>query len=79
MTRHAFDALSFVAGLFVLAAGLLLLSGGLGSVRLEWVGPVVAISLGAGILYAARSASPHASGTEPEPEPGPDSDVRAAD
>ena len=76
MTRHAFDALSFVAGLFVLGAGLLLLSGGLGSVRLEWVGPVVAIGLGAGILYAARSASPPASRDDPEPGPDP---VRAAD
>lgn len=54
MTRHPADLLSLVAGLAVLGLGLLLLSGGIGDIPMEWVGPVVAIGLGILILVAAR-------------------------
>ena len=54
MNRHTADLLSLVSGLFVLAFGLLLLSGGIDDVPMEWVGPMVAIGLGLLILIAAR-------------------------
>lgn len=54
MSRHPVDLLSFVSGLLLLGVGLLLLSGGLSHVPLEWVGPAVAIALGLVILAAAR-------------------------
>ena len=54
MTRHPADLLSLVAGLAVLGLGLLLLSGGVGDLPMEWVGPLVAIGLGAVIIFAAR-------------------------
>jgi hypothetical protein len=54
MQRHSADLLSLVSGLFVLAFGLLLLSGGVNDVPMEWVGPAVAIGLGLLILVAAR-------------------------
>jgi fatty acid desaturase len=57
MERHRFDALSLVFGLLFVAAGLLLLSGGPAlsqSLPMEWVGPLVAIGLGAILLLAAR-------------------------
>ena len=53
MTRHPADLLSLVAGLAVLGLGLLLMSGGIGDIPFEWVGPAVAIGLGALILVAA--------------------------
>ena len=56
MTRHPADLLSLVAGLVVLGLGLLLLSGGVGDLPMEWVGPFVAIGLGAMIFFAARPA-----------------------
>ena len=56
MTRHPADLLSLVAGLAVLGLGLVLLAGGVRDIRLEWVGPVVAIGAGALILVAARPA-----------------------
>jgi len=52
--RHPADLLSLVAGLAVLGLGLVLLTGGVGDIPLEWVGPAVAIGLGALILFAAR-------------------------
>ena len=55
MRRHPTDLISLVAGLAVLGLGLLLLAGGVGDIRLEWVGPIVAIGAGAVILVAARS------------------------
>jgi hypothetical protein len=64
MTRHPADLLSLVAGLVVLGLGLLLLSGDAGDVPMEWVGPAVAIGLGALILFAARPAR-EASDKEP--------------
>jgi hypothetical protein len=54
MSRHPADLLSLVAGLLVLALGLLLLSGGAGDIPMEWVGPAVAIGLGVVIVAAAR-------------------------
>jgi hypothetical protein len=56
VTRHPADLLSLVAGLVVLGLGLVLLSGGVGDLPMEWVGPLVAIGLGALILFAARPA-----------------------
>ena len=55
MTRHPADLLSLLAGLAVLALGLVLLSGGVGDLPMEWVGPAVAIGLGVLIVVAARS------------------------
>jgi hypothetical protein len=54
MARHPADLLSLVAGFAVLGFGLLLLSGGVGDIPMEWVGPTVAIGLGLTILLAAR-------------------------
>lgn len=55
MGRHPVDQLSLMAGLVVLGIGLVLLTGGLDGLRLEWAGPAVAIALGVMILVAARS------------------------
>lgn len=54
MARHPADLLSLVAGFAVLGLGLLLLSGGVGDIPMEWVGPAVAIGLGVVIVVAAR-------------------------
>ncbi len=54
MARHPIDLLSLVSGLLILALGLLLLSGGLGGLQLEWVGPLIAIGLGLLVAVAAR-------------------------
>ena len=61
MARHPVDLLSFGAGLLVLALGLLLLTGGLDGLRLEWAGPVVAIGLGVLIVLGARPRTEEAS------------------
>jgi len=67
VTRHPADLLSLVSGLVVLGLGLLLLSGGVGEIPFEWVGPAVAIGVGALILFGARPAR----GTsDQEPEGG---------
>ena len=54
MARHPVDLLSFSAGVLVLVLGLLLLTGGVSAVPMEWVGPAVAIALGVLIVLAAR-------------------------
>jgi len=54
MERHPADVFSLLAGLMTLGLGLLLLSGGLNGVPMEWVGPAVAIGIGLLILVAAR-------------------------
>lgn len=54
MDRHRADLLSLVSGLLILGLGLLLLSGGVGDVPMEWVGPAVAIGVGVLIFVAAR-------------------------
>ena len=56
MGRHRVDLLSLFSGLPVLAVGLLLLSGGLNGLPMEWAGPAVAIGLGVLIAVAARQA-----------------------
>ena len=56
MSRHPVDLLSFSAGALALALGLLLLTGGLGGLQLQWAAPVVAIGLGVLIVLAARPA-----------------------
>jgi hypothetical protein len=65
VTRHPADLLSLVSGFVVLGIGLLLLTGSLGDIPLEWVGPAVAIGLGALILFAAR---PGREASDPEPD-----------
>jgi len=59
MGRHPVDLLSLIAGLLFLGVGLLLLSGGLGDLALEWAGPAVAIGLGVLIIIAARPSAHH--------------------
>ena len=68
MARHPADLLSLVAGLALLGLGLLLLSGGVGDIRMEWVGPAVAIGLGAMILLAARPKRAPDEGNAPTEE-----------
>ena len=58
MTRHPVDLFSLVAGLLVLAMGLLFLSGGLHDIPMQWLGPAVAIGLGIVIAIAARPSAP---------------------
>jgi hypothetical protein len=67
VTRHPADLLSLVSGLSVLGLGLLLLSGGAGDIPFEWIGPAVAIGVGALILVAAR---PRREASEPESDAG---------
>ena len=54
MERHSADLFSLLSGLLVLGLGLLLLSGGVSEVPMEWVGPAVAIGIGLLIVVAAR-------------------------
>jgi hypothetical protein len=58
MSRHPADLLSLVSGMLVLAFGLVLLTGSIGEVPMQWVGPAVAIGLGLVVLVAARP-QPH--------------------
>lgn len=76
MRRHPVDLLSFVAGLLVLVVGLLLLSGNLDQVPLEWVGPFAAIGLGVVIAVAARSQR---GSDEDSQETAPDRPAEAAE
>jgi hypothetical protein len=74
MERHRLDALSLVFGLLFVAAGLLLLSGGpaLGhNLPMEWVGPLVAIGLGAVLLLAARPEREKPDDEEVDADPSP--------
>jgi hypothetical protein len=67
MQRHHLDAFSLVFGLLFVATGLLLLSGGpaLGhNLPMEWVGPLVAIGLGAILFLAARPERETPSGND---------------
>jgi hypothetical protein len=68
MTRHPADVLSLFCGLLFAAVGLVLLSGGGGALSLTWVGPLVAIALGALLVLAARSAHRASEGQSPEAE-----------
>ena len=76
MQRHHLDALSLTFGLLFVATGLLLLSGGpaLGhNLPMEWVGPLVAIGLGAILFLAARPERKKPS------DPGEDADSEPAE
>ena len=53
MERHPADLFSLLAGLLTLGLGLLLLSGGVGEVPMDWVGPAAAIGIGLLIAVAA--------------------------
>jgi hypothetical protein len=64
MERHPVDLLSLITGSLLLGLGLLLMSGGLSGLPMEWAGPAVAIGLGVVILVAARPPRPP---TEGEP------------
>ena len=55
MARHTADLLSLAFGLLFAATGLLLISGGLDTLSLQWVPPVAAIVLGGILILAARS------------------------
>ena len=57
MARHPADLLSLAFGLLAVAIGLVLLTGSVSRVPMEWAGPAVAIGLGLLILVAARPAS----------------------
>ncbi|MDP9251119.1 MAG: hypothetical protein M3O78_07100 [Chloroflexota bacterium] len=69
MERHPVDLLSLIAGALVLGLGLLLLSGGLSGLRMEWAGPAVAIGLGVVIIAAVRpERGPSADDSQPNDE-----------
>jgi divalent metal cation (Fe/Co/Zn/Cd) transporter len=70
VNRHPADMLSLVAGLIALAFGLVLLTGGIGDLPIEWVAPSVAIGIGLVILIAAR---PTREPEEDAPAPGDES------
>jgi hypothetical protein len=57
MERHPVDLISLVAGSVFLGIGLVLISGGVTSLPMQWVGPMVAIGLGVVILVAAWTGS----------------------
>lgn len=69
MTRHAFDALSFIFGVIILIAGVMLLNGRPSTDALEWVGPITAIGLGVVILVATIPRKSAARAEEAEDEP----------
>ena len=68
MERHPVDLLSFGTGLLVLGIGLLLLSGGVSGLPMEWAGPAVAIGLGVLIAVAARPTHPARPPSHDEPD-----------
>jgi hypothetical protein len=66
MSRHPADLVSLTFGLLFAAVGLVLLSGGGGALSLAWVGPLVAVALGALLILAARSTRTAADVQPPE-------------
>jgi hypothetical protein len=56
MARHPFDPLSLSAGLVFTVCGLLLLSGGLRGLPMQWAGPLTALVLAGIVVLAARSS-----------------------
>jgi hypothetical protein len=70
VTRHPADLLSLVAGLAVLGLGLLLLSGGVGDLPMEWAGPLVAIG-GATIARRSPAQASGSSMIDEQPVLGP--------
>jgi hypothetical protein len=65
MARHPLDPFSLATGLLFAVCGLLLLSGGLSGLPMQWAGPLTAIVL-AGIV--ALGARPRARPPEAEEE-----------
>ena len=68
MTYHRFDPLSFTFGSLFAIAGLLLLTGGVDGLQMQWVGPLLALGLGMIILFAVRPRRP----VVEEPDATPD-------
>ena len=58
MTRHPLDLLSLAFGLLFAIVGVLLLSGGIDALALEWLAPLVAIAIGGVLILAARPTRP---------------------
>jgi hypothetical protein len=54
MARHPLDTLSLAAGLLFTACGLLLLSGGLNGLPMQWAGPLTALVLAGIVALGAR-------------------------
>ena len=54
MHQHRFDALSLIFGAIFVVSGLLLLTGGVDGLPMQWVGTLVAVLLGVVIIFAAR-------------------------
>jgi hypothetical protein len=56
MERHPADLVSLASGIAFAAAGLVLVSGGVELLALEWVAPLAVIVIGALFIVAARSS-----------------------
>lgn len=56
MARHPADLLSLSFGLLFIAIALVIFSGGIDALSLEWVAPLAAIFLGAVLILVARSS-----------------------
>lgn len=77
MKRHAFDPVSFLAGVALAGVGIAILTESLTilEANAEWLLPVFAVALGAAVLLSTPRADKNASRTEPlEPEQEPDED-----
>ena len=55
MTRHALDLPSLVSGVLFVLIGLVLMVGDAAALSLEWLIPVIAIALGALLIWTGRS------------------------
>ena len=66
MNRHPADLLSLTFGLLFVAVGLVVSSGGIDTLALEWVGPMAVIGLGAVLILAARPRATSADDLAPE-------------
>ncbi len=66
MARHPADLLSLSFGLLFVAVGLVLVSGGINALSLEWVAPLTAIVLGAILILVARSSRSAAGDLPPQ-------------
>lgn len=58
MARHPADLVSLSFGLLFVAVALVLVSGSIETLSLEWVAPLAAIVLGAVLILVARSSQP---------------------
>jgi hypothetical protein len=66
MTRHPADFVSLAFGLLFAATGLVLLTGGIETLSLEWVGPLAAVTLGGLLILAGRSGRTDSGDNAPE-------------